>query len=693
MSPVERRRQVREHRSVSLTLCFAGRVLRATTTNISAGGASAKTNDLLAQLAAQESVGVAIISDDDGDEQQRRWTGVQLLRFRSDHDGSCEAAMRFVPLSDDDSHPATVRRFLRAALRSLFLDCLDEPLSDVLRVFLGDLCLAVGASDGLLYLADRRAIVPVDNKSTRPPSYPQLVIAAKWGTSRLDEADSVFQLDREGLSDLGMQRIAERLPAIDGNAWISFGSPRVSLCEGLVLIAVPKSRMETAHLVAPVVTEALQDVVPTIEALFRRQLHRESRVLIDMGSTVYMREPTDQFERTFVTAAKLLNVRGSSLFVKGTATRADTLQLVATWPRQLSQRTIRYASDHASPTLVVVGEGRDCIIRDVHRFRALKNLAREPVWCDITDTTMTRSLMYTIHTTENASAYILRCTNSTANPSRHFHELDSQRAKNLTAVLSIIHKALETESRALRMFLDPTHDLRQKLQGIRSAANTTRRLLISQLDAGAHIQDVARMEHVRTSVNDIIRVLNQFKYPLPSRPTPRTPRRGFHPFRDLVRNVCETFLDKAQRRRLRFVYRGQESVGFLYMSPIDLRRIVENLINNAVKYTDEGKSITIAFESIVGGGWKIHFSSESLRIYSDERERIFDYKYRGRSAQASGEDGDGLGLCLSQFVINRYGGRIDLDIQKRVHTFTVVLPKHLFERPLRRPGLIGGGAE
>jgi len=105
-----------------------------------------------------------------------------------------------------------------------------------------------------------------------------------------------------------------------------------------------------------------------------------------------------------------------------------------------------------------------------------------------------------------------------------------------------------------------------------------------------------------------------------------------------------------------------------------LRRLLLNLVDNAIKYTPPSGHVTISLQS--EGGWaSIRVEDTGIGIPPEDQARIFQRFYRSAGARLRGEGGAGLGLCIARSIAEAHGGRIELESTPgRGSTFTVFLP-------------------
>jgi len=105
---------------------------------------------------------------------------------------------------------------------------------------------------------------------------------------------------------------------------------------------------------------------------------------------------------------------------------------------------------------------------------------------------------------------------------------------------------------------------------------------------------------------------------------------------------------------------GPELAERIYSDPARLRQIVDNLLTNAVKYTERG-GITIQACIDHGAGiLRLEISDTGVGIRPDELGRLFEPFYRSPSTAGMAE-GSGLGLAVVRSLIDLMGGSIRFD--------------------------------
>jgi heavy metal sensor kinase len=112
----------------------------------------------------------------------------------------------------------------------------------------------------------------------------------------------------------------------------------------------------------------------------------------------------------------------------------------------------------------------------------------------------------------------------------------------------------------------------------------------------------------------------------------------------------------------------------ILVSPHLLTQLIDNLVSNAVKYSDPGSPITIGANK-VGNDIEISVTDRGVGISPGELATIFDPFYRSESARHAGIAGTGLGLSVAARIATALGGRLSCASRLGAgSTFTLTIP-------------------
>ena len=104
-----------------------------------------------------------------------------------------------------------------------------------------------------------------------------------------------------------------------------------------------------------------------------------------------------------------------------------------------------------------------------------------------------------------------------------------------------------------------------------------------------------------------------------------------------------------------------------------IARVFDNLINNAVRYSREGRFIDIETEN-TDDKLRISIITHANPVPADELDRIFDKLYRLEKSRSTATGGTGLGLSISRRIIELHGGTLTARQAKNGTAFDILLP-------------------
>jgi signal transduction histidine kinase len=155
---------------------------------------------------------------------------------------------------------------------------------------------------------------------------------------------------------------------------------------------------------------------------------------------------------------------------------------------------------------------------------------------------------------------------------------------------------------------------------------------------------------------------------------------GAHPYRlealdvgRLVKGVVEEFKEEANSNDL-IVEVSVPNEGPVLNGDRDaLTQALWNLLDNAVKYSDEKPIVRVEVEK--GNKVSIRVQDQGHGISSSEKSHIFEKFVRGSSAKMSGIKGTGIGLAMVKHIVDAHRGEILIESELgKGSTFTILLP-------------------
>ncbi|MEI7432448.1 MAG: ATP-binding protein, partial [Betaproteobacteria bacterium] len=226
--------------------------------------------------------------------------------------------------------------------------------------------------------------------------------------------------------------------------------------------------------------------------------------------------------------------------------------------------------------------------------------------------------------------------------------------------------AAEEANRMKSEFLaNMSHELRTPLNGILGFAELLECELVDPAQRGYAQTIKASGEHLLVLVTDVLDLakveagrlnLNLRSIDLP----------------DLLREVLAAQLGFAHKKNLSLELVEDGIPPVVYADEIRLRQVLLNLINNALKFADQG-GVTIR-ASREGDYVRIEIQDTGVGIRSEELESIFEKFRQSDSFLARSHEGTGLGLTLAKQLVEHMGGQIGVESMPGVgSTFHVLM--------------------
>lgn len=127
---------------------------------------------------------------------------------------------------------------------------------------------------------------------------------------------------------------------------------------------------------------------------------------------------------------------------------------------------------------------------------------------------------------------------------------------------------------------------------------------------------------------------------------------------EVIQSVVEVYSDEIKKRKLKFEFEKPLAPLPKVMLDVDKMKIaVENLIDNAVRYTLPGGRITVSLaekEKEI----EVQIQDTGLGIPENQQSKMFTKFFRAENVMKIETEGTGLGLFITKYIIEAHGGRI-----------------------------------
>ena len=225
----------------------------------------------------------------------------------------------------------------------------------------------------------------------------------------------------------------------------------------------------------------------------------------------------------------------------------------------------------------------------------------------------------------------------------------------------------EMNQRLTRFVGDVSHELRTPLASIHVCLQSLQNYELSAEERQEFLEDINHeTQRLIYLVEDLLELTRRQEI---------SDKREVLSLKALLEEVLELTRPRVERKGLKLFTEIPEGLPYLYISPEELKRVVFNLLDNAIKYTPDGGWLKLGVES---GPEQVMVTVQDTGcgIPGEAIPYLFERFFRVDKARSRYLGGTGLGLAICKEIVERYGGSIGvLETREGVgSTFFFTLP-------------------
>jgi|GEM_PF-7043560 len=152
----------------------------------------------------------------------------------------------------------------------------------------------------------------------------------------------------------------------------------------------------------------------------------------------------------------------------------------------------------------------------------------------------------------------------------------------------------------------------------------------------------------------------------------------------LISGVLDELEPEVQRKKMRLSTNFEKNLKDIHIDPKLMRMAIQNLISNAVHYTDEGGSIDVSVSHVdvnnyrstsLDGSLMVEVADSGYGIPRSQYDKIFTKLFRADNVRERNTEGTGLGLYIAKSIVDACGGKIWFESEEgKGSRFFVTLP-------------------
>lgn len=236
----------------------------------------------------------------------------------------------------------------------------------------------------------------------------------------------------------------------------------------------------------------------------------------------------------------------------------------------------------------------------------------------------------------------------------HVAEMGRSRAEGWVVVLNDVSRLKELDRLKSQMVQMTSHDLKNPLQAAMSYVELLEEDGQAVFTSDMHDYvaivwtQLRRMYRIISGILDLERVQSG------------TPAFELVALEDVLPRVVDELADQARSKGIALSLSVEDDLPSVLGEPQMLSQAFVNIVENAVKFTPQGGSVSISAAE-KSGCVIIDVTDTGIGIPQEEQEHVFERFYRVHHQEVSNVGGSGLGLSLVKAVVDRHGGRVYLE--------------------------------
>ena len=144
---------------------------------------------------------------------------------------------------------------------------------------------------------------------------------------------------------------------------------------------------------------------------------------------------------------------------------------------------------------------------------------------------------------------------------------------------------------------------------------------------------------------------------------------------EFINNFIISISSLAKKKDINIKFQSNHK-GDIYADPQAIERIMNNLIDNAIKYSEKGSEILVITKNDSDSFIKVMIEDSGSGISDEDQDFIFSRFYRTASARATDNQGSGLGLAIVKHLVNSLNGEVGIDsVPEKGSVFWFTVPK------------------
>lgn len=240
-------------------------------------------------------------------------------------------------------------------------------------------------------------------------------------------------------------------------------------------------------------------------------------------------------------------------------------------------------------------------------------------------------------------------------PADEIDELNNDFYHLATELERYIRELRRSDRLRRELVANVSHDLRTPLATLQGYVETLilKKEILTEPEQGQYLATVLQHCH---RLNKLVQELFELARLDARETSPRT-----EPFNlpELVQDVLQKFRLRADERKIRINTEIEDSLPFVNADIAMIERVIENLLDNALRHTPSGGNITVQLHR-AGDHVSVELSDTGTGIPAEELPHVFDRFYKVDKSRNLDSKSSGLGLAISKRILELHDSDIEV---------------------------------
>lgn len=227
-------------------------------------------------------------------------------------------------------------------------------------------------------------------------------------------------------------------------------------------------------------------------------------------------------------------------------------------------------------------------------------------------------------------------------------------------------KEKQIEKNKDRLIVSVSHDLRTPLTSIVGYVKLLKERYKEKDHISKYIDIIDNKSHrLEELINDLFEYTKLTSYDIKLEKTNIS-------LNEFIRQIVEGMMPICSQNNLNIFFEAPDKEVNVNVDPMKMMRVFENIITNAIMYSDKEKSIKVKISEHKDGAI-VTVENEGKSIKKEELDKIFDRFYRTDEARSSQTGGSGIGLSIAKSIVKLHNGEIWAECKENKVCFFVLI--------------------